>query len=216
MNLISQFPYTLLLWIKHGHRLNLKVTEELMAEVSRVLKGSSPPKSIISKEELIDLTELRSDRFHVFITADKGVAMVVLNKKDYTMNKVKNLLEQLNTYRNITIIPNKNRLTGLLKSIKAEERLGTAHIKGCIQKDQTTTFYGLPKIHKRTVTQEIQGNFSHFSNLVNITYLTFWDIAQARYIPGIQSRHGTSLEPKIMSEWPPLSIGYLIRSYWHN
>ena len=33
-------------------------------------------------------------------------------------------------------------------------------------------------------------------NWVNMTYLYFWTIAQAGYIPGIQHKQGTSLELK--------------------
>ena len=84
------------------------------------------------------------------LTADKGVALVVMNTEDYK-KKAEELLNQ-NTYRAIPSDPTmslKNKLISLLKSIKAE---------GGINKDVyrrlystgagSPNFYGLPKIHK--------------------------------------------------------------------
>ena len=42
-----------------------------------------PPKSNITREESIPFKELRKDQERIVLTADKGVAMVVLDKKDY-------------------------------------------------------------------------------------------------------------------------------------
>ena len=49
------------------------------------------------------LRELKRDRDHIVLTADKGVAMVIMDRQDY-INKANYLLNQ-NTYRSITKDP---------------------------------------------------------------------------------------------------------------
>ena len=44
------------------------------------------------------LTELKQDSSGVVITADKGVAMVIMDQQDYT-NTVQALLQDTNTYK---------------------------------------------------------------------------------------------------------------------
>ena len=56
------------------------------------------------------------------LTADKGVALVVMDRSDY-IKKAKELLEDTNTYRIIQSDPTnkvKNRLTNMLRRIKAD------------------------------------------------------------------------------------------------
>ena len=84
------------------------------------------------------------------LTADKGVAMVVMDKQDY-INKANQLLNQ-NTYKVISKDPTntiKNKLINILKGIKTKTGLGSNTYKsmyptGCVP----PKFYGLPKIHK--------------------------------------------------------------------
>ena len=98
------------------------MAEELRPKTSRVLKYSSSAKPNISKEKLKALKEFRCDESLVILTADKGVAMVVLNKQDY-LNKAQNLLEQSNTYRTLSTDNTKKqkiKLINLLKVIKAQ------------------------------------------------------------------------------------------------
>ena len=58
---------------------SLKPTEaeEFRADIARVLKQARPPKANISKEEWRAIKELRSDKKHLILTADKGVALVL-------------------------------------------------------------------------------------------------------------------------------------------
>ena len=72
---------------------SLKPTEaeEFRADIARVLKQARPPKCNISKEEWRAIKELRADKELLILTADKGVALVVMDKKDYTQ-KMKKLL----------------------------------------------------------------------------------------------------------------------------
>ena len=96
------------------------------------------------------LRELKRDRDRIVLTADKGVAMVVMDRQDY-ITKANHLLNQ-NTYKTITKDPTnsiKNKLINIFKTIKTKAGLGTSTYKsmfptGCVP----PKFYGLPKIHK--------------------------------------------------------------------
>ena len=95
--------------------------EELRGEVKIIRKKIKPPKSNISKEEARAIKELKKDQERMVLTADKGVSMVVMDRKDYE-KKSEELLSQ-STY---TVLPScptrkqKNKLITLLKTIKAE------------------------------------------------------------------------------------------------
>ena len=65
--------------------------EELRPDINRVLRGCNPPRSNISKAEAWAIRELKGDKDRLVITADKGVAMVVMDRQDY-INKSINLL----------------------------------------------------------------------------------------------------------------------------
>ena len=99
--------------------------DEFRADIARVLKQTTPSKSNISREERRAIKELRADKEHLILTADKGVALVVTDKKEYTQ-KMQQLLEDKNTYRPLKMDPTnkqKNRLINILRSIKSEGRL---------------------------------------------------------------------------------------------
>ena len=131
-------------------KLSQQDAEELRADINRVLRSSHPPKPNLTKAQMSALRELERDRDRIVLTADKGVAMVVMDRQDY-INKANHLLNQ-NTYKIITKDPTnsiKNKLINILKTIKTKSGLGTSTYKsmyptGCVP----SKFYGLPKIHK--------------------------------------------------------------------
>ena len=99
--------------------------DEFRADIARVLKQARPSKSNISKEEWKAIKELRADKDHLVLTAGKGVALVVIDKKDY-IQKMNQLLEDKNTYRPLKMDPTnkqKNTLINILRRIKSEGRL---------------------------------------------------------------------------------------------
>ena len=51
------------------------------------------PNQTITKQESIGLAQLKKDKDRVVLTADKGVAMVVMDKEDY-IKKAESLLAQ--------------------------------------------------------------------------------------------------------------------------
>ena len=108
------------------------------------------PRSNISKEEFKAIRELKEDDSRIILTADKGVALVVLNKEDY-IRKAEHLLNQ-QTYKKIPKDPTskqKTRLIKLLKNVKAEGGINEETYKRMyLTGAGSPKFHGLPKIHK--------------------------------------------------------------------
>ena len=124
--------------------------EELRGEIKSVMKRIHPTRSNITKGERKAIEELRKDNTKIVVTADKGVAMVVMDRDDYHQ-KADALLEE-STYRPISNDPTnryKTKLIALLKSIKAEGGIKEATYKKLYPTGAgSPKFYGLPKIHK--------------------------------------------------------------------
>ena len=74
-------------------KLTEQDVQELRAEINIMLRWAKPPKSNISREEKKALKELREDQDRMVLTADKGVALVVMDRKEY-QEKVEGLLVQ--------------------------------------------------------------------------------------------------------------------------
>ena len=99
-------------------KLSQQDAEELRADVNRVLRSSHPPKPNLTKAQNLALREHKRDRDHIVLTADKGVAMVIMDRQDY-INKANHLLNQ-NTYKSIAKDPTnsiKNKLINILKRV---------------------------------------------------------------------------------------------------
>ena len=80
-------------------KLGQQDAEELGAEINRVPRSSHSPKPNLTKAQSQAIRELKRDRGHIVLTADKGVAMVIVDRQGY-INKFKHLLNQP-TYRAI-------------------------------------------------------------------------------------------------------------------
>ena len=133
------------------HKLKEGEVDELRVEVKNLLKKVKTPRSSISREEFQAINELKRDDSRIILTADKGVAMVVLDKEEY-IKKAKHLLNQP-TYKKIaedTTSKQKARLIKLLKTIKAEGGITEDKYKKIYPTGAgAPKFYGLPKIHKQ-------------------------------------------------------------------
>ena len=68
-----------------------------------VTKVLSPPKPNLTKAQKLAIREFKRDKDHIVLTADKGVAMVIMDRQDYT-SKANNILSQ-NTYKNYLVGP---------------------------------------------------------------------------------------------------------------
>ena len=86
------------------------------------------------------------------LTADKGVAMVVMDRQEY-IQKARVLLEDTNTYRPIPSDPTtklKNKLVKILKKIETEGNMDENTYRRVYPTGTSAPkFYGLPKIHKK-------------------------------------------------------------------
>ena len=119
-------------------KLSQQDAEELRADINRVLRSSHPPNPNLTKAQNSALRECKRYRDCIVLTADKGVAMVIMDRQDY-INKANQLLNQ-DTYKVITKDPTntiKNKLINILKSIKTETGLGINTYKsmyptGCV------------------------------------------------------------------------------------
>ena len=128
--------------------------DELRVEVKKALKKSqNAPRtpSDITREEGKALHELRKDKDRIILTADKGVALVVMNKVDY-ISKWEELLNTT-TYMKIPEDPTnrqKTRLINILKNIKAEGGLNEESYKRMYPTGAVSPkFHGLPKYIKQ-------------------------------------------------------------------
>ena len=66
-------------------RLPPREVEILRVESSHLLKKNcSPPKPNFTLEEISTIKELKEDHSQVVLTADKGVAIIVMDREDYT------------------------------------------------------------------------------------------------------------------------------------
>ena len=119
-------------------KLGQQDDEELRAEINKVLRSSQPPKANLTKAQPQAIRELKRERDHIVLTADKGVAMVIMDRQDY-INKSNNLLNQP-TYRAIPWYPTntiKNKLINILKMTKNQTGLDSVTYKsvyptGCV------------------------------------------------------------------------------------
>ena len=66
---------------------------ELRADINSLLRKAKVPKDNLTKQERIGLSQLKKDKDTIILTVDKGVAMVVMDRKDYN-NKAQELLKQ--------------------------------------------------------------------------------------------------------------------------
>ena len=132
-------------------RLPTQEADEFRSDVNRLLKQQHNNHCNLNPAQCRALTQLKQDNKRVVLTADKGVAMVIMDQQDYN-SKAQALLQDTNTYKVLSKDPTpqlKNKLITLLKNIKQSGGLSTQKIQTTIpHKCSPTQIYGLPKIHK--------------------------------------------------------------------
>ena len=128
--------------------------EKLRSDVYRVLRHPHQLKTNLRKEEITAIKHLKADKERIILTADKGIALVVMDRSNY-IKKANELLQDPNTYRTIPSDPTnkpKNKLINKLRKIKTDTRMDEITYRrmypmgACVPK-----FYGLPKIHKKNI-----------------------------------------------------------------
>ena len=120
--------------------------------MNKALRSSHAPKPNLTEA----LVELRKDSNRIILTSEKGVAIVIMDRKN-NIEKATNLLTQP-AYRTINRDPTKlkAKLITSLRKIKRETALDDNTYKymysmGCI----SPKFYGLPKIHKTNTHSDL-------------------------------------------------------------
>ena len=123
----------------------------LKAEVTDILKNASQNKSNLTKEELKAIDSLKKDQSIVITPADKGKALVIMDKVDY-VSKMEEKFADTTTYVRIENDPTqeiKEELSSQLLSL-----LDSGIIDKNLHRDlfpkttQIPRAYGSPKIHK--------------------------------------------------------------------
>ena len=134
--------------------LDTNMAEELRSEVYRVLRQPHQSKPNLKKEEMVAMKQLKTDKNCMILTANKGVALVVMDRVDY-IKKAKEILEDNNTYRTIQTDPTsrlKNKLVNILRKVKADTGMQDNTYKKMYPTGVSPPkFYGLPKIHKKNI-----------------------------------------------------------------
>ena len=135
-------------------KLTTQEAEEFRSDINRLLKQQQQQhhnNCNLNPAQCRALTQLKQDNTRVILTADKGVAMVVMDKQEYT-NKAQALLDDTNTYKVLNKDPTpqlKNKLISILKDIKQSGGLSIQKYKQLYPTSAVPPkFYGLPKIHK--------------------------------------------------------------------
>ena len=134
-------------------KLDQGPVEELRVEVKKVLRkaqNSNKSPSNITKEEFNALKELKKDQDRIILTADKGVALVIMKRTDY-ITKSEELLNT-GTYKKIPEDPTKRqkaRLVNILQNIKSEGGMSEESYRKMYPTGAVSPkYYGLTKIHK--------------------------------------------------------------------
>ena len=115
-------------------KLPAQEADEFRSEVNRILKQLQQQHNNhcnLNPYLCRALTQLKKDNTRVVLTADKGVAMVIMDQEEYT-NKAQALLQDTNTYKVLPKDPTtqlKNKLITLFKDIKQTGGLSTQKYK---------------------------------------------------------------------------------------
>ena len=135
-------------------KLSAQEAIELRSDVNRLLNQPQTHhrnQCDINPIQCKALTQLKQDTSSMVLTADEGVAMVIMDKEDYS-NKANTLLQDTNTYKVLKKDPTsnlKNKLISLLKDIKQTGGLNTNKYKQLYPTSAVPSkFYCLSKIHK--------------------------------------------------------------------
>ena len=131
--------------------MDAKSAEELRSDVYRVLRHPRQLRPNLTKGEMAVIKQLRADKDRIILTAGKGVALVIMERKDY-IEKAQQLLQDLNAYKTIPTDPTtklKTRLITKLKKIKLDTGMDDIIYRRMYPTGAVIPkFYGLPKVHK--------------------------------------------------------------------
>ena len=136
--------------------LNAVDCSGLYNDVNRILNTftNKPIHTNITKAEHLALENLRKDKDHIIVTADQGVALVVMNKTEY-ITKCKALLQDHSVYQYLskdTTPTIHKELIKILQDYKNNNFISETeytHLRPHGSNYPVARFYGLPRIHKK-------------------------------------------------------------------
>ena len=117
---------------------------------------NKPVYTNITKEEDLALENLRKDKDHIIVTADKGVALVVMDKTEYII-KGEALLQDNSVYQHLyknTSPTIHKELSKILQDYKNNNFISETEytqLRHYGSNSPVARFYGLPKIHKNNM-----------------------------------------------------------------
>ena len=135
--------------------LDNTAADKLRADVYRVLRCPHHLKPNQSRDEMMAIKQLKTDKDQMIFNEDKGVAFVVMDREDY-IRKAKELLKDTNTYGPIQSDPTnklKTKLINTLKKLKADIGMNDNIYRRMYPTGASSPkFYRLPKIHKNDIS----------------------------------------------------------------
>ncbi|CAH1267006.1 Hypp3654 [Branchiostoma lanceolatum] len=133
-------------------KLDQEEASLLRNEVVGILQNAKPPKPNLSNEERQAIKSLKENKDIVIIPADKGKAVVVMDKTEY-VEQCEKLLDDKDTYKVIGPTNPTKKLKGRLQR-KLRKIKKAGHLDQKVYdivyptSDATPRFYATPKIHK--------------------------------------------------------------------
>ena len=128
----------------------------LYHDVNRILNTftNKPIHTNITKSEHFALENLRKDKNCIIVTADRGVALVVMDKTEY-ITKFEGLLQDNSVYQHLQDkYPTIHKvLVKILQDYKNNNFISETEytqLRSHGSNSPAARFYGLPKIHKTT------------------------------------------------------------------
>ena len=135
--------------------LNTFTNSGLYHDVNRILNTftNKPIHTDITKTEHLALENLRKDKNHIIVTADKGVALVVMDETEY-ITKCEALLQDHSVYQHLfkdTSPTIHKELVKILQDYKNNNFISETdytQLRHHGSNSPAARFYGFPKIHK--------------------------------------------------------------------
>ena len=151
------------------------------------LKLRNPPKSNLTREEKQRLNLLQNNQHIVVKPADKGSAIVIMNRTDYITEATRQLSDtKFYTKTQVDLTdPHINKITQTLSTMLRNDEIAQSVYRNLVPKDcKTPAFYFLPKIHKQNITGRpiISGNNSPTEKIS-----AFVDEHIKQFVPHIKS-----------------------------
>ncbi len=133
-----------------GHASLCSATERLL-QVKNVVVNPRPEKNF-KQEALEEITALATSEDHVFVEADKGSGLILLNRTDYSDKMNQDILNDRSTYEPLEENPLEDVILGyrgLLGNLKREGLMIEEEAELITAKDPILPrMFGLPKLHK--------------------------------------------------------------------